>query len=479
MKYKINKQIYRNYLFAERIKDLIRHEKNINQKMILIEILAKFNSDNVLGRYSDEYLEEELRKIGDSILFEQNTAIKQGSVLHVMTEAYPTGGHTRLVENWIRCDKDRKYSVILTNQLVKVPDFLKQAVKESGGSLIQLPNVDYLSKAKKLLMVAQSYEKIILNIHMYDIVPIIAFSNINWKTPIYFYNHANYRFWLGVGIADLVLDISRDDQFISKKNRDVFNSKVLDIPIFNEEVSRVYSLDEKLRIRNKMGIKNNVKILTTMASEFKYNKALDLDYFIFVKKVLSLQENLCFCFIGPDSNGKKWIKFEKECRGRVKLLGALNKQEVEQVLAVTEIYVDSFPMCSYTSCLDAIRMGIPVISLRIKGFTLDTLRGIKSTSVEAMILKIKELLENRQQASIIKKYMEEKHYPAGWKLNLDNIFMTEIEHNWHEFKSRLRYSKYEIILNENQKEKTKLKIPNNISIKNRILLFLLSFVHKG
>src|SRR4051794_5965117 len=60
-----------------------------------------------------------------------------GRVLHVLSEAYFVGGHTRLAWRWMNRD-ERTSDVVLTNQNGPVPDQLTDAVRATGGELHDL-----------------------------------------------------------------------------------------------------------------------------------------------------------------------------------------------------------------------------------------------------------------------------------------------------------------------------------------------------
>ena len=55
-----------------------------------------------------------------------NINYENNTVLHVLTQANITGGHTRVVERWVELQKDYKHSCILLNQNdIEVPEILK------------------------------------------------------------------------------------------------------------------------------------------------------------------------------------------------------------------------------------------------------------------------------------------------------------------------------------------------------------------
>src|SRR5829696_7709596 len=57
------------------------------------------------------------------------------TVLHVATELYPVGGHSRVLWRWIDRDPGRTHSVVLTAQRGALPEGVAAAVAATGGRI--------------------------------------------------------------------------------------------------------------------------------------------------------------------------------------------------------------------------------------------------------------------------------------------------------------------------------------------------------
>ena len=122
-----------------------------------------------------------------------------------------------------------------------------------------------MQKAEKLANLSEEFERIILFTHMNDIIPILAYSNPGWKIPIYFYNHADFRFSYGFRISDAVLNLGQFDVDKSiryrgvKKNQSVY-MQFPGMGEFEQEKDRIVINRDKLRkkINCKYGIKNQM-----------------------------------------------------------------------------------------------------------------------------------------------------------------------------------------------------------------------------
>jgi hypothetical protein len=91
--------------------------------------------------------------------------------LHVLTEAYPIGGHTRFCCHWIKSDsKMNRHHVLLTSQIRSVPNDLKQIVEQGGGELTVLnPQLPLLERAGRLREIAcRRADAVVLHTHMDD-----------------------------------------------------------------------------------------------------------------------------------------------------------------------------------------------------------------------------------------------------------------------------------------------------------------------
>ena len=148
----VNRRIDNNYNFVKNIENQIRKCSDNIEKINLIKFVCVLYSEFVTGVYSDNYLEDELNKLGKEIIprIHNNSENKTDKILFVMTQAYETGGHTVIVNNWIKWDNINDYDVILTNQKISAaPKFLKECVDNAGGKIYSLEG-DYISKATQL-----------------------------------------------------------------------------------------------------------------------------------------------------------------------------------------------------------------------------------------------------------------------------------------------------------------------------------------
>src|SRR5262249_15187363 len=144
-----------------------------------VDTIAAFAASTSIGHYSDGKLENVAFDIGQNL----ETYVQQKKltldtpkatqparrrVLHVASAVYPTGGHSRLILNWIRNDDNSHHSLVLTRQHPNpVPDWLTREVLRSGGHLEVLPNsLTGLEKAASIRLIArQGFDLVVLHHH--------------------------------------------------------------------------------------------------------------------------------------------------------------------------------------------------------------------------------------------------------------------------------------------------------------------------
>ena len=285
---------------------------------------------------------------------EKDTNSKKRKVLHVLSEGYSTGGHTRLAKNWIKSDTDSIHSLVTTWQIESTPHWLFDEIKKSGGWIFSLGTVSdkYVERAAKLRCLAYEWADIVvLHIHMMDPIPVMAFG-IDGGPPVIFMNHGDHCFWLGASIADLVVDLRPSGQNLTLTRRSCNNSCILPIPL---EAKKLF---DRNKIRQKYNINKNETIILTIASNYKFRSINNYNYLNLIKYIVNNVDNCKAYIIGPRDTGR-WHEINIETNGKVQALGVLT--DIEELYQMADIYLDCFMMGSMTSLLDASKYGLSII----------------------------------------------------------------------------------------------------------------------
>ena len=340
----------------------IENEKSLEKKVQLAKIAASFAVINNPGYFTSALLENtfiEYAKEHD--LKNYNDTYQKESFLHVMTQAYIVGGHTRVVERWIeQSPNTQNHSVVILNQRdVPIPQRLSDAIRNKNGTLTLFDEkLELLDRSLKLRQVAQHYQYIVLHIHMDDPTALIAFGTEKFTRPIIFYNHADHMFWLGVSIADVVADI-RTITSISESRRLIYNPYMLGIPIENKTASTT----TKEAARAKLEIPKDTKLIVTGGSPHKYRTLMGKSLIPILEDLVNATDNRVCVAIGPSNTGN-WKKANMITNGKIKAIGAIpyDKGFLDYLVAA-DVIIDSWPMGGGTFLIDAISLKRPVIAL--------------------------------------------------------------------------------------------------------------------
>ncbi len=178
-------------------------------------------TNNHCGVFRYEPIEELLQEIGKEFVVDNQVDIVKNSFLHIMTRTFTTGGHTKLVENFL-INRNDSVDVVILYQYDNV--FIEEL--NNKNRLHNLSKLDILEKVNKLAELSLKYENIILHHNMYDTIPVLALSQFK---NIIIYNHL---YWVGTSIVSYSLEMSSDGLNFSNSHR---NNYLLPIPLSNKQ----------------------------------------------------------------------------------------------------------------------------------------------------------------------------------------------------------------------------------------------------
>ena len=344
----------------ERMVDVAVQGETLSNRMAKAAEAVTFALYHATGYYASPAIERIYLEAAATI---PDVACKpvKGTVLHVMTKAYASGGHTRVVQRWMELSKagERHSVVFLKQENEPVPAWLNEAAKGHGGELIMFNETDDIICALRLRQLAAKYERIVLHVHMNDPIALIAFGVESFTTPIIYFNHADHLFWLGVSVADIVADLRYDN--FSYKRRDVRQSYVLGIPC-DPFVDNRFA--DRLSTRRELRMPENGQVIVTTGSEYKYqpigSNCLCKQLIEIVKK----NDNVTCYAIGPSIESREWKWANEVTMGKIQPLGVVtNKDLYRKYLQAADLYIGSYPYGGYTSMMDAVQCGLPFIQL--------------------------------------------------------------------------------------------------------------------
>ncbi|GLH69229.1 hypothetical protein GETHPA_07620 [Geothrix rubra] len=287
----------------------------------------------------------------------QAGAIK-GRTLHVLTEAYPVGGHTRLVRRWIELMGDDGHAVVLVRQRQPLdPAWL---VPEGR----HVPIVDLLAegilphqaRAERLAGLMGEARRVILHIHPDDAVAVAAAHQVA-GTDLRFLNHADHVAWLGAALPAVFLNLRQAGIRLGAARRGIPPSSCDVVPIPIPDPPQI----DRGEARARLGVGGREVLLLTVATGYKYLPIEGRSLEASLSKALERSEVRVMA-VGPGPEHPLFGRLAARFPGRVQALGVLPDPSIHR--AAADIYLDSYPFCSPTSMLESAALGTPVVSLQ-------------------------------------------------------------------------------------------------------------------
>jgi glycosyltransferase involved in cell wall biosynthesis len=319
---------------------------------------------NHAGRFADPELEALLAELAARCAVSPAAAARPRredpeDVLHVVTQCYQTGGSTREIACWLEQDAGRRHRVCVTRQgSDPTPTFLADRLRGPADLvLLDAARGGLMARAAALRALAATVDVVVLHVHPYDVVPLIAFAGVE-RPPVVLVNHADHVFWLGVGISDAVLHMRESGRRLAEARRGLAleRSMVMARPLMPAD--RTVARDEAKR---RLGLDPAAVVLATAADASKY-RPVGADTFLgLVVPALLRHPEAILLAAGPSDAGP-WAQAAARTDGRVRALGRL--PDITLLHQAADVYLDSFPFSSLTSLLEAGSVGVPSITYR-------------------------------------------------------------------------------------------------------------------
>ncbi|UZT96669.1 hypothetical protein ODZ84_15745 [Chryseobacterium fluminis] len=371
-----------------------------------IEKTASFGWFNFSCYYKCEKLEILLAKIQQKILpdfFQQKKHGKTNKILHICSVVYTSGGHSKLLYNWIKNDTSKKHTVLSTRLSLEELQEVSHFHLGDFEGLEQI-SVQASSKIESVNLLNQlplnDYEAIILHIHPDETITNIVLSQKDIITPVCLVNHADHVFWLGTSIVDILLQIRESNISIDTDRRGIAPERQFFLPIPVENSSNI----------NDGNTSSTLQILST-GTAYKYKPTENYNFLQEAHKIVEKHPNVIFNIVGisPDT---WYIKdFHHE---RIVLHGIISSTELASLEEKTHIYVEGFPMASFTALLQAALRKIPFV-LHYRP-----------------LLLFKLFSENKENAIIYPNNLEQWHDMMD-RLILDKKYRAETLENQYQY----------------------------------------------
>jgi glycosyltransferase involved in cell wall biosynthesis len=428
-----NHQTYESLVKKAQLLDCRSHaEAALEQVSFAAMFAAKFHS----GRFADGAIENLALDIGVRLHEEvpANDSTVSGDhgdghrrILHVASSVQGVGGHTRTLHYWVQNDQSSRHSLVLLNQADSpIPEWLAQAVGESGGDLVVIPKgLGLCEKAMRLRQVAgRSADLVVLHHDGCDVVPTVAFAKREGP-PVAVLNHADHLFWLGSSVSDLVINLRTEGAEHTAERRFVTSNIVLPIPLEDPaaEVSRSDA-------RRMLGIGEDQIVLLSIGRGIKYRPCGSYDFVSTARKILEREPRAHLYVVGESRRGIA-PHLRTALHERLHFVGTIERPSLYR--AAADVYLESFPFGSTTALLEAALRGLPVVPAYAPLFPLlvgkdDALQDVLPNppneteyvnQVDVLMHQPKQRLE---RGNALRERLLIDHVGAGWLRRLATLY---------------------------------------------------------
>jgi hypothetical protein len=358
-------------------------------------------------------------------------------ILQVCTQVSAVGGHTKMLCQWVKADRDREHSLVLTQHRGPTPDFVHKVFMESGGRKVEQLNHGpwgQLDWARRLRRIAQDFDLVILHTHCEDVVPVIAFADTGRHPPVLVLNHADHIFWYGSSVCHLAINLRDAAQDIAISRRGIAPERNILLPTLAESVTRTRTREEA---KKELGIAPETVLLVSAARGPKFRTMHGVTYADIHADVLRKHENAVLIAVGAGEPAD-WGPVREAVGGRLRSTPELPNPKV--YFEAADIYVDSYPFVSSTSLMEAAGYGLPLVTIftapqaaRIFGINHVALVGntMQASSFDEYRSMLSQLISDRdlreRLGGAARDAVRREHNLPGWKNWLENVYARALE----------------------------------------------------
>ncbi|GGM97866.1 hypothetical protein L2745_14780 [Shewanella xiamenensis] len=320
--------------------ELIDKCNSVKDKINLAKIYANMMTNNIKKIYDAEELEESIAlfilRVGSFDI--PTVELNAKDVLHLITEPYDYGGHTRL------CERISAMDVFDSHLLVSQYNVNPNIICRLSGFFDKITISDNIFFEEKILFLfneIMKYETVVLHIHPSDIESAIAVRLAKMFSPntkVFFVNHADHIFSFGRTISDVILQISFRGYEVAAANANPYkNVSFLGIPL-NVDVKPVF----KNKIRH--------YIMAGSSYKMKPNKKFSIQSKIY--DILSTEKESVISIIGVKKTDYWWYYLKLIFPRRIIFYGTLSYDRYLEVVRKADCCIDTGPITGGTTFVE-------------------------------------------------------------------------------------------------------------------------------
>lgn len=346
-----------DFAYRELRREVDRLRARADPKLLsFIEGMARFAWEFHPGRLADGALENPLLAIGRAMADDASASMEevplepsaQSRTLHVASEVYATGGHSRILAKWVQRDLSSSHAIVLTRHDGKLPEFLTLIAAERGAPITTLDRSEtILARARQLRALSLGFDRVILHHHPDDAVPVIAYAKPG-GCPVAMFNHAHFWFSLGSSVSDAIINTT---PFFRQLTKDLRFPRATDLLHGPPGLERLRWSDvDKRKAKERLGLSADGPVAMTIGNEVYYTPSKSVDFFGTLGKLLAERPDLQVLIVGV-REGSPLVPSTIRDAARVRLLGPV--PDPRPFYEAADICLESFPFPSLGALVEA------------------------------------------------------------------------------------------------------------------------------
>ena len=354
----------------------------------------------------------------------------QPTVLHVITSIHSDIGPPRMLDRWIRLDRGSLHTVAVTGQSSEcdIPSWFIQSLESRGCGLhVASESASIRDRFAFLRTVLQSpFDFIFLHHSPNDVAAVSAVAAAEPSGVVAIINQADHAYWLGVGIADAIVNLREPGHVLSEQRRMRDCNLMLPIPL---DMPKVWDRDGA---RRRLGVANDELVLLTSGRPAKFAPLPGRDFFAMVHGILGQHHKARMLVAGVTATELARYYRRDVSHPRLHFLGTVVQPDA--IRCAADIYLESFPFGSQTALLEAALAGLPTVMAVKSDSPLVAahdfaLGGIISPpdSIEASVAMVGFLAQSRSRRESLGAQLEravaEWHTGDSWLDRLHGLYV--------------------------------------------------------
>jgi hypothetical protein len=242
-------------------------------------------------------------------------------------------------------------------------------------------------------------------------------------------NHADHLFWLGISVADTVINQRSVGLALSRDRRSARHNTLLAIPLTDAPPR-----ETREQARVALGIPDSQLVLLSVGRSLKYKPSPTHDFFRSAATLLHRHADAHVYVLGPTPDeALRYSPFA--AHPRLHVLGPIENAGLFQSAA--DIYLESFPFGSQTACLESCLRGVPAVlayrpASALIGTTEECIAGLvanpssEEEHAELIAHLIRQPVSRRALGAELRSRLLEHHTGERWLQCLEDVYASAL-----------------------------------------------------